>query len=137
MTRLLLISAAALAALLVSAQAEALGNSAVSSVMVHSARAHSNWQGTDGRRFGNNIACDSRGRRDHDRDRHRRGGGSACTIFADNWGYYDPDFNSAWDSDSYNDWWHDRPDRAFPRWVQHNEACAPDRMWWSGSGWHC
>lgn len=139
MTRSLLISAAALAALAVTTEAQALGNSAVSSVTVHSGQVHSNWQGMDGRRLGNGFACDSRGRRGHDRDgdRHRRGAASSCTILADNWGYYDPDFNRSWDSDSYNDWWHDRPDRAFPRWVQHNEACEPDRMWWSGSGWHC
>jgi hypothetical protein len=75
------------------------------------------------------------------RDRHHRGRGhgdfSQCAFFGGGWGYYDPDINRSWDSDSYNDWWHDRPDRAFPRWVRHNQNCTPDRMWWSGSGWHC
>lgn len=42
-----------------------------------------------------------------------------------------------WSADSGNDWWNDRPERAFPRWVRHNQNCSPDRMWWSGSGWHC
>ena len=45
-----------------------------------------------------------------------------------------------WAPQSANDWWHDRPDRAFPRWVleqQSRGTCDPDRMWWSGSGWHC
>jgi hypothetical protein len=45
-----------------------------------------------------------------------------------------------WAPQSANDWWHDRPDRAFPRWVMEQQArgtCDPDRMWWSGSGWHC
>lgn len=45
-----------------------------------------------------------------------------------------------WAPQSANDWWHDRPDRAFPRWVLEQQArgtCDPDRMWWSGSGWHC
>lgn len=45
-----------------------------------------------------------------------------------------------WAPQSANDWWHDRPDRAFPRWVLEQRArgtCDPDRMWWSGSGWHC
>lgn len=45
-----------------------------------------------------------------------------------------------WAPESANDWWHDRPDRAFPRWVLEQQArgtCDPDRMWWSGSGWHC
>ena len=47
------------------------------------------------------------------------------------WALYN---NRAFESDSYNDWWHDRPDRAFPRWVQ-NGSC--DRVWWSGGGWRC
>jgi hypothetical protein len=55
------------------------------------------------------------------------------------WGYYygDYDANRGFDPDKWNDWWHDRPDRSFPRWVQSNQNCTPDRMWWSGSGWHC
>lgn len=43
-------------------------------------------------------------------------------------------------SDSYNDWWHDRPDRAYPRWVQaqrNAESCEPDRMWWHGDTLGC
>jgi hypothetical protein len=133
MTRALLTSAAALAALIVSGQAQALGKDAVSTVAVHSSPGSGHMRG-DGRHFGS-FACDSRDGRGH--GRHDRGGSSNCTVYADNWGYYDPDFNRSWDSDSYNDWWHDRPDRAYPRWVQHNENCEPDRMWWSGSGWHC
>ena len=44
-----------------------------------------------------------------------------------------------WAPNTGNDWWNSRPDRAYPRWVQeqHGQACAPERMWWSGSGWHC
>ena len=65
---------------------------------------------------------------------------STGTAFA--WGY---DLQSSyddrdWASDSGNSWWHDRPDRAYPRWVQeqrHAGSCEPDRMWWSGTGWHC
>lgn len=55
------------------------------------------------------------------------------------WGYYfgDYDANRSFDPNRWNDWWHDRPDRSFPRWVQNNQNCAPDRMWWSGNGWHC
>ena len=59
------------------------------------------------------------------------------------WPYADGEWalynNRSWDSDSYNDWWHDRPDRAFPRWVQEQRGgpCPEDRMWWSGTGWHC
>lgn len=47
-----------------------------------------------------------------------------------------------WAPESGNDWWNSRPDRAYPRWVQEQRArgggmCSPDRMWWSGTGWHC
>jgi hypothetical protein len=48
------------------------------------------------------------------------------------WALYN---NRSWLPDSYNDWWHDRPDRAFPRWVQNNRGC--ERIWWSGGGWRC
>jgi hypothetical protein len=136
MTRSLLIAAASIAALAAPAPASALGNNMVSSVAIHSGSSggSSHWRG-GGRHFAN-LGCDSgrdRDRRGHGRER----GGSGCALFADGWGYYDPEMNRSWDSDSYNDWWHDRPDRAFPRWVQHNEGCEPDRMWWSGGGWHC
>ena len=77
------------------------------------------------------------GGRHHDR-------ASGCTAFVGGWVYADGQWarynNRSWQSDSYNDWWNDRPDRAFPRWVQEQQArgtCDPDRMWWSGSGWHC
>ena len=53
-------------------------------------------------------------------------------------GYYDySDFdgNRSFDPDKWNDWWHDRPDRAFPRWMQNNQNC--ERIWYSGAGWRC
>lgn len=57
------------------------------------------------------------------------------------WGY---DLQSSYDDRDWapntgNDWWNSRPDRAYPRWVQEQrgQACAPERMWWSGTGWHC
>ena len=43
--------------------------------------------------------------------------------------------DTAWRSDSFNDWWHDRPDRAYPRWMSNNANC--ERRWWSGGGWRC
>jgi hypothetical protein len=55
-------------------------------------------------------------------------------------GYYDYgdyDANRSFDPDKWNDWWHNRPDRAFPRWVWHNQNCTEDRMWYSGAGWRC
>jgi hypothetical protein len=69
----------------------------------------------------------------HDRRHHGRGDADG------GWwgGWYDADLNRSWDSDSYNDWWHDRPDRAYPRWVQHNEGCEADRMWQGGGVWRC
>jgi hypothetical protein len=74
----------------------------------------------------------------HRRDRHRRDGrfddDAAMGIWVDGgeWALYN---NRTFEPDSYNDWWHDRPDRAFPRWMSHNVNCQ--RMWWSGGGWTC
>lgn len=51
--------------------------------------------------------------------------------------YGDYDANRSFDPDKWNDWWHNRPDRAFPRWVWSNQGCSEDRMWSSGSGWRC
>ena len=83
--------------------------------------------------------------RGHDRDRHdgrRRHRGDRGDVIT--YSYYDSDGwalynNRSWEPDSFNDWWHDRPDRAYPRWVQEQRGgmCEPDRMWWSGSGWRC
>ena len=70
----------------------------------------------------------------HDRPRHdgNRGRRHGDSIFI-----YDRDYqgDTAWRANSYNDWWHNRPDRAFPRWMQNNENC--ERLWWSGGGWRC
>ena len=73
-------------------------------------------------------------------ERFQRGShGNAVAAFGDyelRSSYDDRD----WAPESANDWWHDRPDRAFPRWVLEQQArgtCDPERMWWSGSGWHC
>ena len=88
------------------------------------------------------FACGDVDRR-HMRGDVRRDARFGCR-FGDGFAYADGDWalynNRAFASDSYNDWWNDRPDRAFPRWVQEQHArgtCEPDRMWWSGSGWHC
>jgi hypothetical protein len=75
--------------------------------------------------------------------KHEQGGaGFGCA--GGGWVYVDGDWalfnNRSGEPDSYNDWWHDRPDRAYPRWVQEQRArgtCDPDRVWWSGAGWHC
>jgi hypothetical protein len=69
----------------------------------------------------------------HDRRRHRDFDGGFLI------GSWDREWqgDTAWRADSYNDWWHERPWRSYPRWVQNNQNCEPDRMWWSGGGWHC
>lgn len=76
------------------------------------------------------------------RDRHdrRENRDFRCDGFAYADGQWALHNNRSWEPDSYNDWWNDRPDRAYPRWVQEQRrrgTCNPDRMWWSGSGWHC
>ena len=43
--------------------------------------------------------------------------------------------DSAQRHDSFNDWWHERPWRAYPAWVRNNQRC--ERLWWSGGGWRC
>jgi hypothetical protein len=48
------------------------------------------------------------------------------------WALYN---NRSWDADSYNDWWHDRPDRAYPAWMRRNQDCS--RQWFSGDTLRC
>lgn len=76
---------------------------------------------------------------DHDKDwkrdrwpRHPRHPGFYPTyVVADR--EYQGD--SVWKHDSFNDWWHERPHRAYPRWMQNNQQC--DRRWWGGGVWRC
>jgi len=72
------------------------------------------------------------------RHERRRNRGFEGPIVVGN-GWYGDDWavnnNRSWNSDSFNDWWHDRPDRAYPRWMLNNQDCQ--RMWWSGGGWRC
>jgi hypothetical protein len=65
----------------------------------------------------------------HNGDRRRRR--------SDTFLIYDRDYqgDTAWRATSYNDWWHERPERAFPRWMAGNQDCQ--RLWWSGGGWRC
>lgn len=72
-------------------------------------------------------------------DRHGRRYARRTFSYAYPFDAYDADYDidRSWDEDSFNDWWHDRPDRAYPRWVWHNRGCSEDRMWWSGAGWRC
>jgi len=82
------------------------------------------------------FATDHHGSRDrHDGPRHRRSRGVivwAGPAVSEGWAEYN---NRSWQPDSFNDWWHDRPERAFPRWMQNNQDCQ--RLWWGGGGWRC
>ena len=49
--------------------------------------------------------------------------------------YGDFDGNRGFDPDKWNDWWHDRPDRAYPHWLTRNSDCA--RRWYSGDVLTC
>lgn len=91
----------------------------------HGVRVH---RGPDGR-FPIRFANAGRDRFDHGRG-YAYGYGD---------GYYEGDYdaNRSFDPDRWNDWWHERPERSFPRWVWRNRDCTEDRMWWSGAGWRC
>ena len=69
------------------------------------------------------------GRHDRDFRRNRRSGDG---VF-----YYDRDYqgDTAWRSDGFNDWWHDRPERAYPRWMLGNQNC--ERQWYQGNVLRC
>jgi hypothetical protein len=64
-----------------------------------------------------------------DRRRHRSVDGD---IFIGEWPQQG---DTAWRAESFNDWWHERPWRSHPAWMQRNEKC--ERMYWSGGGWRC
>lgn len=70
----------------------------------------------------------------HDRRDRRRYPGFGVAYVGGGWDGYN-DRPRSWEPDSFNDWWHDRPDRAYPRWMRNNQNC--ERMWWSGGGWRC
>lgn len=87
------------------------------------------------------FACDNlirSGRSFHGDDRMRDRRRAVCNsdvvmdVYGGEWALYN---NRTWESDSYNDWWHDRPDRAYPAWMRHNEGCQ--RMWFAGDTLRC
>ena len=80
-----------------------------------------------GRRHHRDEGFDRNDRRDRDDDDFVDGG----------WWYYPQDFdgNRSFDPDKWNDWWHERPSRSFPRWVQSNQSC--ERQYSTGAGWRC
>jgi hypothetical protein len=69
----------------------------------------------------------------HDRGQNwRRGYDNVIVYDGGMWALYN---NRSWQSDSYNDWFQDQPNRALPRWVQNNGDCK--RIYWAGGGWTC
>lgn len=144
MTRMLLAAAACVAAVAGSAPAQAQmmtgysGNPAAGSGF---ARVETGHDGRfDRREFGNCFSSrDVRfrergeGRSGHD----RRHGDDQCgdgfiSYYGGEWALYN---NRSFDSDSYNGWWHDRPDRAYPAWMRRNQDCQ--RPWFSGDTLTC
>ena len=68
-------------------------------------------------------------------DRHGHGStdsSSGVWVNGGQWALYN---NRTFASDSYNDWWHDRPDRAYPAWMRNNKNC--ERQWYAGATLRC
>lgn len=86
------------------------------------------------RRFHDGRSGD--GRDGHDRMHGHRGSRCNTDVVMDwyggEWALYN---NRSWESDSYNDWWHDRPDRAYPAWMRRNQDCQ--RPWFAGNTLTC
>ena len=92
-----------------------------------------NNQFVESNRAGVRVSTDHRWRDDNHRRRR------SDTVVVGDLGYYGGEWalynNRSFESDRYNDWWHDRPDRAYPRWMSNNQDCQ--RQYWTGSGWRC
>ena len=135
MRGVLLILAASLAASLPAAPATAQSGAGASFSHHRASTHHGGAFGRFGRSpgvrvhrgHGDAIRFGDVGSFDRRRDRDRRG-----DVF---FPYRDYQGDTLWRPDSFNDWWHDRPERAFPRWVGANRKC--ERLWWSGGGWRC
>jgi hypothetical protein len=83
--------------------------------------------------LGRGAGADRRHRRHiRVRDRDRDGALFGDLGYND---YGDYDANRSFDPDKWNDWWHERPERAFPRWMSRNRDCA--RPWYSGDVLTC
>ena len=76
------------------------------------------------------------GRRDDRRfnRRHRGEVDVGYALYGGEWALYN---NRSWEAESYNDWWHSRPDRAFPRWVMQNRRACDRGEWYSGDTLRC
>jgi hypothetical protein len=140
MKGVLLVSAAALAAFAAYAAPAGAQSMSGTSMQFSESRNLPDFKG-DGRfdrsfdcgfRHGRGFRRDRDGNGDGDR-RHRRHRRSICDVSVGTfyeggeWALYN---NRSWESDSFNDWWHDRPDRAYPAWMRRNQNC--ERAWISG-----
>src|SRR5215203_3940235 len=67
-------------------------------------------------------------------DRRRRDGEIGIWVNSGEWAQYN---NRTFESDSFNGWWHDRPDRAYPAWMRNNQNMPNCRLYWAGGGWRC
>ena len=65
-------------------------------------------------------------------DFHRRHRGFDGVVYLPDREYQG---DTLWQPESFNDWWHERPERSYPRWLMKNQDCQ--RVWWSGGGWRC
>jgi hypothetical protein len=88
-------------------------------------------------RFGPTPIVDDRfcrNRRDDNGDRPRARCRSEVVMdwYGGEWALYN---NRSFAPDSYNDWWHDRPDRAYPAWMRNNRNCQ--RQWFGGDVLRC
>jgi hypothetical protein len=92
----------------------------------------SSFDGSGGRGLSMRPVAGVHVHRGHD----RRGDGFGAGYYSSGYNDYgDYDANRSFDPEKWNDWWHDRPDRAFPRWMSRNQDCA--RRWYSGDVLTC
>jgi hypothetical protein len=63
---------------------------------------------------------------------HHGNGEIGTWVNGGEWALYN---NRTFQSDSFNDWWHDRPDRAYPAWMRNNQDCQ--RQWYAGNTLRC
>jgi hypothetical protein len=109
---------------------------AVAAASPTSAAADQAQRGAAAAEFSNGVRIFRNGEGRHRPDGHRRHGRDRGVYVSSwsggEWALYN---NRSWEPDSYNDWWHERPQRSYPRWMSNNADCQ--RVWWSGGGWRC
>jgi hypothetical protein len=58
---------------------------------------------------------------DHRFDRRSGGSSGGVWVNGGEWAHYN---NQTFNSNSYNDWWHEQPSHSQPAWVRNNQDCA-------------